>query len=573
MLSNRRWTKALAAGVTVVLTILGFAALSAAVPRPPERVGYLAYLNADAGPEIVRVTPDEGTGPITASSAESGLLGALSGIPSVTLTAAIAELAAPYGDGISVLRSMNASASTDGARSAGLTVYFMSDEGLLKAGERGSSGVDLWFDPPVVELPADLTPGVTWVGEGDVSGVATYSVEGTVEADTDPECIRTVVATTLAIDGDVLDSTTVANTWCLGRGSVRAENLTTDTRFAVSDDPTAPPLTRSPQPIAPQSLGALPFLAPRVLLPPALVGDALMMVNSASEDLLAAGTVPDDAGTLPVAWLQHPGGDILGLAGDGDSVYVTSTRRMVTAFDRAGRLRWFAPTADVSAGAPVVAGDTVVVALLDGSVVGLSAMDGRVRWQWRSGDSIATSPVHAGDLVVVADIAGEVTALTPDGAVAWSASSGPLPDPVSALVDGSILVADRDGLLTHIDAVGSVAWTATSTESMTSTAQSIGSVVAVPTSQGLVGRSAADGTVVWVSPDWPNAALARVEGNVIVTSGSRVGVVDEAGSVSMVAEVSEPDGTPAEVLRVVDISGVPVVVTLNGTMLPIEVPR
>lgn len=573
MLKSRHGQIALAAGAVVVISALGFVALTAAVPKPAERVGYLAYLNADVQPQVVRVAPDEGTGPITVSSAESGPLGALSGIPSVTLTAAIAELAVPYGDDISVLRSMNASAGTDGTQSAGLTVYFISDEGLLKAGERGSSGVDLWFDPPIVELPADLSPGATWVGEGEVSGVATYKVEGTVEDDTDPECIRTVVATTLAIDGDILDSSTVANTWCLGRGSVRAENLTTGTTFALSDDLTALPLRPSPGAVAPQSLGALPLLSPRVLLPPSLVGDALIMVNSASEDLLSVSTVPDEDGVLAVPWLQHPGGDILGLAGDAESIYVTTTGRVVTGFDRAGRLRWSTATPDVSAGGLVVVGDTVAVALLDGSVVGLSATDGQVRWEWRSGDSIATAPVRTRELIVVADIAGEVTALTADGVIAWSASSGPLPEPVSALADGSVLVADRDGLLTHIDADGLVTWTSTSPESMTSTAESVGSVLAIPTGQGLVGRSTVDGSVVWTASDWPNATVARVGDSVLVTSGSRVGVVDADGTVSTIAEVSEPDGVPAEELRVVEIAGVPVVVTLNGTVMPVEVPR
>lgn len=573
MLKSRHGQITLVAGAVVVISALGFVALTAAVPKPAERVGYLAYLNADVQPQVVRVAPDEGTGPITVSSAESGLLGALSGIPSVTLTAAIAELAAPYGDGISVLRSMNASAGTDGTQSAGVTVYFISDEGLLKAGERGSSGVDLWFDPPIVELPADLSPGATWVGEGEVSGVATYKVEGTVEDDTDPECIRTVVATTLAIDGDILDSSTVANTWCLGRGSVRAENLTTGTTFALSDDLTALPLGPSPGAVAPQSLGALPLLSPRVLLPPSLVGDALIMVNSASEDLLSVSTVPDEDGVLAVPWLQHPGGDILGLAGDAESIYVTTTGRVVTGFDRAGRLRWSTATPDVSAGGPVVVGDTVAVALLDGSVVGLSATDGQVRWEWRSGDSIATAPVRTRELIVVADIAGEVTALTADGVIAWSASSGPLPEPVSALADGSVLVADRDGLLTHIDADGLVTWTSTSPESMTSTAESVGSVLAIPTGQGLVGRSTVDGSVVWTASDWPNSTVARVGDSVLVTSGSRVGVVDADGTVSTIAEVSEPDGVPAEELRVVEIAGVPVVVTLNGTVMPVEVPR
>jgi hypothetical protein len=148
-----------------------------------------------------------------------------------------------------------------------------------------------------------------------------------------------------------------------------------------------------------------------------------------------------------------------------------------------------------------------------------------------------------------------------------------LPEPVSALADGSVLVADRDGLLTHIDADGLVTWTSTSPESMTSTAESVGSVLAIPTGQGLVGRSTVDGSVVWTASDWPNATVARVGDSVLVTSGSRVGVVDADGTVSTIAEVSEPDGVPAEELRVVEIAGVPVVVTLNGTVMPVEVPR
>lgn len=346
---------ALGLGASVVVAAVAVGTFAWAAPRADAPVGFRAYLEATEAPLSIEVTPPELAtgGPITATSSLAGFLKGLSGIPNRTIAASVAAEADMLGgsEAVRLLRSMSASVNDDGTTGSLFSVRIVSDSGLHKAAEMSSTGLAFWYSPPVTELPADVTPGSTWSGSGSVNGIATYEVVGRIEASETPDCIVAATTMQLIIEGSDPIVYDLRTTWCRGRGSTDSVDVTSGRVVSVvpapapQDLPDAQPAATSahPDPVS------LPFLRPSILLPAQVVGDMLVTVNSATEDIVAIPLAPppsddEESGgepttSLPIAWMQHPGGAVLGIASDGQVLFVTTTARTVMSFDRAGGLR------------------------------------------------------------------------------------------------------------------------------------------------------------------------------------------------------------------------------------------
>lgn len=573
-------------GASVLVTASAIGAFAWAAPHEQMPTGFRAYLASDLGPQVLEVTPAELStgGPITSSSSQSGFLSAISGIPNQTVAATVLSEADALGgtDTAQILRAMSSSVSNEGSISSNFYVALIDDSGLLKTAEMGSGGFTLWYSPPLVELPADIAAGSTWSGTGSVNDIATYEHEGVIEAGETEDCIVTLTTTRLLIEGAEPIVTTLRNTWCRGRGSTKSVNVDTGRTVSVLAGIPSTELPELMPPTVPTYTAAasLPLLSPSILLGAVMSGDVLLMNNSSSEDIVAVTLTPPpvdpddpdapppDLSVLGVAWMQHPGGEVLGLSSDGQNSFVATTTRAVMSFDRAGGLRWRATTPDVAAGTPVVVGDLVVVATLDGSVFAFDRSTGQERWSRTMSDAVVADPVVVGSALVVADIAGQVSAFDAAGESLWTAEVDSVTRPLTALPDGSVLVGDEAGTLHLLATDGTELWSAPLAGPIAGPAQMTGGVLVVPTKSALQGLDLVDGRERWRHDGWANAQVWATIDGVALTQGDRLARVDADGTVRFEQTVVEPDGDAVTDMQVVRIAGENSVLTSGGGLLP-----
>ncbi len=573
-------------GASLVVTASAIGAFAWAAPQDAVPTGFRAYLASDLGPQVLGVTPADlaTSGPITSSSSRSGFLSAISGIPSQTVAATVLSEADALGgiDTLQLLRAMSSSVTTEGSTSSNFYVAIVDNSGLLKAAEMGSGGFTLWYSPPVVELPADITVGSSWSGTGRVNDIATYEFDGVIEAASTEDCIVTATTSKLIIEGSEPIVTTLRTTWCEGRGSTLSVNVDTGRTVTVLERIPPTRLTDAMPPSTPTYVApaSLPFLSPSVLLTAAVSGDVLVMANSSSEDVVAVtltappvdtedpAAEPPDLSVLRVSWMQHPGGEVLGLSSDGQDSYVTTTMRSVMSFDRAGGLRWRSMTSDVAAGAPVVIGDVVVVATLDGSVVAFDRATGAERWSRTMSDAVVADPVSSASAIVVGDIAGRISAFTTAGEEVWTTDLAAVTRPMTAFADGTVLVGDDAGALHLLGDGGAEKWSGVLAGPIVGPAHLAGGAVLVPTKSALQGFDPVDGDELWRSDEWSDAHLWATSAGLAVTAGDRIGRVDARGPSSPAQVVVEPDGDAVTEMQLVEIAGRSSILTSGGALVP-----
>jgi outer membrane protein assembly factor BamB len=159
-----------------------------------------------------------------------------------------------------------------------------------------------------------------------------------------------------------------------------------------------------------------------------------------------------------VTWTAHTTGNLGGPVAAGDGIVVAvvaasddARSASIVAFDAAtGEERWsVSPDATATFGSLAsITGGAVVVALPDGSVVGLSGDDGSEVWRERIPGLVSpfVAPAIAGESVVVADSNGTVHLVTPGGDRAWVfAFNEPVLRASPVVVSGAALVGFEDG--------------------------------------------------------------------------------------------------------------------------------
>lgn len=224
---------------------------------------------------------------------------------------------------------------------------------------------------------------------------------------------------------------------------------------------------------------------------------------------------------------------------NGAVLYVSTAERSggVEAYDvRAGRRVWRWPGGAVQGGV-VRAGGTVVVAALDGRVLGLDAGRGTERWERPPSEAaqVHAAPVAVGADVLVADDRGRVVRLdAQSGAGRWTADVGGPVYATPTVVGDGVYVSTTRGHVARLDAAtGATVWTVTTGAPLRATSAAVheatavfgfsdGTVRALDTASGAERwRFQADGNVA-AAPAWVGERVA------VGTMGRRLVVLDGA---------------------------------------------
>lgn len=414
------------------------------------------------------------------------------------------------------------------------TLRRLTDEGVEQVAAFGP--VALVFDPPLLEVPADVRDGSTWSPAGDVvvdGQVAGVVYEGDFEADDDGDgCLRITGSLDIRRDDQSLLETPSDERWCPGRGTVPDEPLGEIPALDGSTEPldllTGPadvedwvehdrPLQRAEgEPAAPQ-----------LWIPPVPGAEGRVVLADANgDDVVAFDLRP--GGTRLRAWTGHPGGDVLRVTAAGDLVVAATSGREVVAYGPDGAWRWRTRLDDV-ASAPALAADArrLLVATVSGQVVALDPTDGSRVWSARVDDEVRLAPVADGRTVVVADETGALTAYDlNDGTQRWSADT----TGTEALgLAGDVLVARTLDAVQAFDLDdGERLWSRRSPYAGAGDlVADLGGVVAVASAEGTLGLEPATGRERWRAEGAPQS-LARA-GHLFLLEERRLAVLDADG--------------------------------------------
>lgn len=532
--------------MTIALLATGGLAFWRSSPGTDASSGYRAYLFSSDQPVLV-VESGNRRPPATVTVATDGFLGTMAALPRDVAGRLVAAIGGDPKD-IQLERLFSTQVNQDGSITATTVISLLGADGYSVALSTVSNGGTLTYLPPRRELPAEITPGAKWSSKGVVK-FETPSMQrenrftylGSVEPAESREG-RSCVLVLTALDQRSIDLEpyvrTVRSTWCTGKGSVESFVSETGTRSVVAApgtvrlDPVAAPATQ------PLPLGAVlpsPFLSPDINIPPVVLGSLIISTSGSLGDLDAVRPVPDGQ---RVEWIQHPGGQILGLAADDSRLFVTTTSPALTAFDAAGRAHWLTRLPDAAVGSPLCTHGLVVTALLDGSLRAYDSATGEERWADQFDDVIASPPVVSGEQIIGGDVSGLVKALRLDGQTAWSRSFGSVRTPITALPDGGALVQDSTGMLHAVDAAGNLRWRSQLDVVVTGRGALLDGVVALPIGSGIAAIRLDDGSPAWRREGLRLAMVTR-EGWVAATTTSGRLTVD--GKLLEQREISQPN--------------------------------
>lgn len=550
------------ASILTTLTLLTVGALGFRFvsPRTDSPTGYRTYLDR-AGEPVVIVEAHNRIGPATRTIATDGVMGTVAALP--TEVAKLLFLALDTDElnsDLQVERSLSTRVDSNGSIVATVELRLLRPVGYDTAVAFGSHDPALVYAPARTELPAEVAPGQSWSSTGIENGDMPFTYRGAItaaERRDGRQCVRIDTVLDSGPLGAQSRSRTSRSIRCDGLGSVEWGTTEDGTRFSL-----AAPGSVSLGPViapAPEAVGGgatLPSSFPNSELfsQPVVIAGLVVSANASLGDIHAVHPMPDGQ---QVVWVQHPGGEILGMAADDSLIYVTTTRRQLMAFDAAGRIHWLTRLPDAAVGTPARSGSVVVVALLDGSVRAFDRDSGASRWTTRLDDTIAASPVVTDGQIITADISGLITATRADGASAWSASVGPVRAPMTARPGGGVLAQDADGTLHALDSSGGETWASDLSDTVTGRGSVIGDVVVLPAGSALLGIRLRDGSPVW-RVDTPGPAEVAPDG--AFAAGLLTGRVSAGGLVDRVYRQGEgsPRSWPLVVGRqhlVIDASG------------------
>ena len=446
-----------------------------------------------------------------------------------------------------------------GERDQLMELYELAEGGVhlisLTGGQNGFS-----FNPGLLVLPADVTPGATWSSEGDAlpGSIATYRSTGTARAAADG-CLEVELQITYfdpAAANAVLLDTADTSTWCAGQGVLESSYVTGDVigstqvealdprRSFEGDDVSLGPDLSGADGWVPQSVS---FVDRDPLFPESIFtaatdgtiavtpsGVAAVLVGSDvigyRLDVEPASTAPDSPGAER-AWIAHPGGRVTELSTIGDAVLIATTERQLHLYDAEGRRAWSTDFADVIMDRVVPTGNGRAVAMaLDGELRLLSLADGRTIWTRTLGDAPIGSPVVRGGVIYVGTRDDTIHALSlSDGSTLWSV---PADGAQHLAVGGGLVVVATEGLslLAFDDADGLPVWAS--------------NLAGLPQAITVAGDAfvvlALDGTTAFDVHGVP--LWSRSESQDVITDGDRVALLD-------IADVVVVDATGQEVAR------------------------
>ena len=345
----------------------------------------------------------------------------------------------------------------------------------------------LALSPGLLELPADVAPGVEWSSEGvargtpDVAAIQHYRNTSHAQAPADPAraergCLQ--VTSTTEFTGAETWTWQQDNVWCPGKGMVATTATLGDHAYDLSTDrgtPPAPVDAEALHPIEPDTStlgswqrGALmttngDATFGEIESPPGpeghpvvSTGGAITLREGASTDLVSL--VPLTEEVHWQAWWARPSGQILSLVSFGTLVVVTTSERELIAYDPLGRWQWSVRLDDVALEAPVRVGNDLVVATLGGTVARYRASDGEALWSTGLERGVAVAPAADTETVAVVDTDETVTALDArDGTELWTRDFGVVPESM-AVRDGAVIASNYSRLEAWQARTGAPRW-------------------------------------------------------------------------------------------------------------------
>jgi outer membrane protein assembly factor BamB len=315
------------------------------------------------------------------------------------------------------------------------------------------------YRPALVELPADVRPGMSWSSSGS-AGTLSYRSELHALAGTD-SC--------LTVSGTLSYSTTsgqpgsvraISKSWCDAEGVVGEREVTGDvtTQSSRQQAPdadrastAAPALSWS----APErwtrksfsSMSADPRFGSGDMggapapIEPVVTSSGLAVRALASSNDLVAFTAKTQQAWVSV-WRAHPGGSLITLSAFGDVIVATTSNRQAVAYNAAGVRLWTLQLDELVATGPVrVDDDRLALVDISGTARVLDIATGGVIWQHSVGADVAAAPVMAGDALVIMDQSGATTALeAASGEQRWQVEV----EGKAAAASGDVVVAIAD---------------------------------------------------------------------------------------------------------------------------------
>lgn len=440
-------------------------------------------------------------------------------------------------------------------------LHRLSAEGLTLLASHGGP-VGFAFSPGLLELPADVAPGVTWSSAGDAlpNKLATYTSEFRADAPWDESLIAVsgIKAADLAAclqtdgtinfmnaEGQLVLEIVETDLWCEGRGRVAAVgtvNGDSIVQGAHEDPPTADDAGGIDVPLAWSDVSLWGPAETEIHYPDPYFGEQQLMVSlsnapqrTASGLIVSADQNADDlvavrleGGVLQRAWFAHPGGEIISLTTAGNITIVTTSERQVIAYSDAGRRLWAMDTPELVFAPPTDAGDgSAIIVGLDGIVSNLDLRTGDLNWERKLAADVSLSAAVAGDSVVVVDRAGAVTAFDlGSGDTLWSARSGAV---ASAAISASgvvVLVGDDGFLRTYDAATGTPLWFLRYVGFLSASAD-LGDSLVLVTDESTLAIEPRTGFVRWTQPGAEDAVTDGVR--VVLLGEDTARIVDATG--------------------------------------------
>lgn len=420
---------------------------------------------------------------------------------------------------------------------------------------------DTTFEPPMLNLPANLNVGNTWQTEGAVSNGLHYQHTGRVVASgiytgtarTFDDCVQ--VETTLSLTNTQATAFIQRSSawYCDGLGLMEERdfdeqnNLTT--RYVlIAGDALSPAPSQLPPVPAPQ--GTPPLDAPSTTpdfaqwgytrvgrlgqeiaagsstIPPTWIpsNPPIVLAAGYNGDLTAFdGADPSGA----VRWTFHTAGVIYGPPGfwpARNRIFFGATDKRLYALDARGLFVWAFQAGDSIASRPLVISDTVIFGSEDRTIYGLNADTGALRWQVKTGGAVVSSPAHVGEstAVIGSDDGGVYALDAMTGAQQWLFTADEAIEAPLVVRQNVVYAASRDHTLYAIDGLtGQSLWSADAGEVLR-VAPAVGDsgLYIVDDSGRLHGFDRLSGKPLWTTNESTYVGTPILWGDALLVAGS-----------------------------------------------------